>query len=71
MVTGASQRTHRRPIPQAAQEEPGCLEMGLADAELQLITGHSQRTSLQIYQHIAVDRALAEKYQEAMRGVEL
>jgi integrase/recombinase XerD len=46
-------------------------QSGLADAELQLITGHAQRTSLQIYQHIALDGELAEKYQEAMRGVEL
>jgi integrase/recombinase XerD len=38
---------------------------GLADAELQLITGHAQRASLEIYQH------LAEKYQQAMRDVEL
>jgi len=44
---------------------------GLADAELQLITGHSQRTSLQIYQHIAVDGQLAERYQAAMKEVDL
>ncbi len=31
---------------------------GLADAELQLITGHSQRTSLALYQHVAVDGQL-------------
>jgi hypothetical protein len=43
----------------------------MADAELQLITGHSQRTSLQIYQHIAVDGALCDKYQRAMRDIEL
>jgi integrase len=44
---------------------------GLADAELQLITGHSQRTSLQIYQHVAVDGQLADKYQAAMKEVGL
>ena len=44
---------------------------GMADAELQLITGHSQRTSLQIYQHVAVDGALAERYQAAMKEVGL
>lgn len=44
---------------------------GLADAELQLITGHSQRSSLQIYQHIAVDGQLADRYQQAMKEVEL
>ena len=44
---------------------------GLADAELQLITGHSQRTSLQIYQHVAVDGQLADRYQQAMKDVGL
>jgi hypothetical protein len=44
---------------------------GLADAELQLITGHFQRTSLQIYQHVAVDGQLAERYQQAMRDEDL
>ena len=44
---------------------------GLADAELQLITGHSQRTSLQIYQHVAVDGQLADRYQAAMKDVGL
>jgi hypothetical protein len=37
--------------------------------ELQLITGHSQKTPIQIYQHIAVDRQLAERYQAAMKEV--
>ena len=40
---------------------------GLADAELQLLTGHSQRASLAIYQHVAVDGQLADKYQAAMK----
>jgi len=44
---------------------------GLADAELQLITGHSQRSSLQIYQHVAVDGKLNEKYQQAMKEIDL
>ena len=44
---------------------------GLADAELQLITGHSQRTSLQIYQHVCVDGQLADRYQQAMKDVGL
>ena len=30
---------------------------GLADAELQLITGHARRETLAIYQHVAVDGA--------------
>jgi integrase len=44
---------------------------GMADAELQLLTGHARRDTLQIYQHIAVDGALAEKYQAAMRDAGL
>ncbi|MHC4406783.1 MAG: tyrosine-type recombinase/integrase [Planctomycetota bacterium] len=44
---------------------------GLADAELQLITGHARRTSLEIYQHVAVDGSVAKKYQQAMRQLEL
>jgi integrase len=44
---------------------------GLADAELQLITGHAKRETLAIYQHIAVDGALADRYQAAMREVGL
>jgi site-specific recombinase XerD len=44
---------------------------GLADAELQLITGHARRETLAIYQHVALDGDLEQKYQEAMRKVEL
>lgn len=44
---------------------------GLADAELQLITGHSRRETLAIYQHIALDDELEEKYQQAMKEVDL
>ena len=40
---------------------------GLADAELQLITGHARRETLAVYQHVAVDGQLAEKYEAAMR----
>jgi site-specific recombinase XerD len=44
---------------------------GMADAELQLITGHARRETLAIYQHVAVDGALADKYQAAMKEVGL
>jgi integrase len=44
---------------------------GMADAELQLITGHARRETLAIYQHVAVDGAVAERYQAAMRDVDL
>jgi site-specific recombinase XerD len=44
---------------------------GLADAELQLITGHSRRETLAVYQHVALDGDLEAKYQEAMKKVDL
>ncbi len=44
---------------------------GMADAELQLITGHSKRETLAIYQHVALDSDLERKYQDSMREVEL
>jgi site-specific recombinase XerD len=44
---------------------------GLADAELQLITGHARRETLAIYQHVAVDGAMADKYQAAMKDAGL
>lgn len=44
---------------------------GLADAELQLITGHARRETLAIYQHIALDGQLEQKYQDAMKKVDL
>ena len=44
---------------------------GLADAELQLITGHARRETLAIYQHVAVDGQLADRYQAAMKDVGL
>lgn len=44
---------------------------GMADAELQLLTGHSKRETLSIYQHIALDGDLEAKYHEAMKEVGL
>ena len=44
---------------------------GMADAELQLITGHARRETLAIYQHVAVDGQLADRYQQAMKDVGL
>ncbi len=44
---------------------------GMADAELQLITGHARRESLAVYQHVALDGDLEKKYQESMKAVEL
>ena len=44
---------------------------GLADAELQLITGHARRETLAVYQHVALDADLEQKYQQTMKDVEL
>jgi integrase/recombinase XerD len=44
---------------------------GLADAELQLITGHARRETLAIYQHVALDGELEAKYQKAMKDADL
>ena len=44
---------------------------GLADAELQLITGHARRETLAIYQHVALDGNLEAKYQQAMKEADL
>jgi integrase/recombinase XerD len=42
-------------------------QSGMADAELQLITGHAKRETLAIYQHVALDDDLEAKYQAAMK----
>lgn len=44
---------------------------GMADAELQLITGHARRETLAVYQHVALDDQLEERYQEAMKKADL
>ena len=44
---------------------------GMADAELQLITGHARRETLAIYQHVALDGELEAKYQDAMKKADL
>lgn len=46
-------------------------QSGLADAELQLITGHARRETLAIYQHVALDVELEKKYHDAMKMVDL
>src|ERR1700746_3239740 len=44
---------------------------GLADAELQLITGHARRETLAVYQHVALDGDLEQKYHRTMKDVDL
>jgi hypothetical protein len=41
----------------------------MADAKLRLIT--AKRETLAIYQHVALDGQLEERYQKAMREVEI
>ncbi len=44
---------------------------GLADAELQLVTGHARRETLAVYQHVALDGDLEQRYQDAMKKIDL
>ena len=46
------------------------LATGLADAEIQLISGHAKRETLAIYQHIALDEELEKKYHDSMKNVD-
>jgi site-specific recombinase XerD len=43
---------------------------GLPDAVIQLISGHSSRKSLEVYQHLSL-REVEPGYQKAVRGLEL
>jgi len=40
---------------------------GLVDSELQLLSGHSRKETLSIYQHIAVDGKTFDRYEQAMK----
>ena len=44
---------------------------GMADAELQILTGHARRETLSVYQHGALDGDLEAKYQDAMKQADL
>lgn len=43
---------------------------GLTDAQIQLVSGHSSKASLEIYQHLSVQHTAGD-YQKAMKGVEI
>ncbi len=43
---------------------------GLSDAQLQLISGHATKKSLEVYQHLSLE-AVEEAYQTAVRGLEV
>jgi integrase/recombinase XerD len=42
---------------------------GLSDAQIQLISGHGSKKSLEIYQHLGLE-AVEQAYQNAVKGVE-
>jgi integrase/recombinase XerD len=41
---------------------------GLSDAQIQLISGHASKQSLEVYQHLGLE-SVADAYQAAVRGV--
>ena len=43
---------------------------GSSDAQIQLISGHESKKSLEIYQHLSLD-AVEQAYQEAVQGVSI
>lgn len=43
---------------------------GMTDAQIQMVSGHSSKDSLQIYQHLAL-KDVAPDYQKAMAGLEI
>ncbi|MDP9013137.1 MAG: tyrosine-type recombinase/integrase [Acidobacteriota bacterium] len=43
-------------------------EKGLSDAQIQLISGHQSKKSLEIYQHLSLD-AVEGAYQEAVQAI--
>ncbi|HEX3447209.1 MAG TPA: hypothetical protein VHS97_03095 [Isosphaeraceae bacterium] len=43
---------------------------GLSDAQIQLISGHDSKKSLEVYQHLSLD-AVNEAYQEAILALGL
>ena len=43
---------------------------GLSDAQIQLISGHESKKSLEIYQHLSLS-AVEQAYQEAVQGVSI
>jgi integrase/recombinase XerD len=43
---------------------------GLSDAQIQLISGHESKKSLEVYQHLALETA-EHAYQEAVKSLEI
>ena len=42
--------------------------VSLSDAQIQLISGHESKRSLEVYQHLSLE-TVAEAYQEVMKSV--
>lgn len=45
-------------------------KQGLSDAQIQLISGHASKKSLEVYQHLALDD-VQQDYEEAMSRVKI
>ena len=45
-------------------------QQGLSDSEIQLVSGHSSKASLEVYQHLSL-KDVSGKYQDAMKKMEL
>jgi hypothetical protein len=43
---------------------------GLPDAQIQLISGHASKKSLEVYQHLSLAE-VGPNYQRAVRGLEI
>ena len=43
---------------------------GLSDAQIQLISGHESKKSLEVYQHLSLD-TVEDAYQEAVENISL
>ena len=70
-VPMSSAQPERQDLANYADPEKAPPVFRLADAELQLITGHARRETLAVYQHVALDGQLEDRYQAAMRQVDL
>jgi hypothetical protein len=46
------------------------ISRGLSDAQIQLISGHERKKSLEIYQHLSLG-TVEQAYQEAVQGVSI
>ena len=58
--------------PPKSRTLPECVSSrGLSDAQIQLISGHESKKSLEIYEHTSSLGAVEQAYQEAAQGVSI